>query len=37
MIQTVDTLITYGLIAALMLAGVAASAIYEKWLERKTK
>ena len=37
MIQVIDTLITYGLIAVLMLAGVAASAIYEKWLERKTK
>jgi len=29
MIQVIDTLITYGLIAVLMLAGVLASAIYE--------
>jgi len=36
MIQTIDTLITYGLIAVLMLAGVLASAIYEA-IERKTK
>mgnify|MGYP001234822543 CR=1 FL=1 len=36
MIQTVDTLITYGLIAVLMLAGVLASAIYEA-IERNTK
>lgn len=36
MAQTIDTLITYGLIAVLMLAGVLASAIYEHY-ERKTK
>lgn len=36
MIQVIDTLITYGLIAVLMLAGVLASAIYEA-TERKTK
>lgn len=35
--QTIDTLITYGLIAVLMLAGVLASAIYEKWQERRAK
>jgi len=37
MIQTIDTLITYGLIAVLMLAGVLASAIYEHYSERKPK
>ena len=37
MTQTIDTLITYGLIAGLMLAGVLASAIYEHYNERKTK
>ena len=37
MTQTIDTLITYGLIAVLMLGGVLASAIYEAVLERKTK
>ena len=36
MIQTIDTLITYGLIAVLMLAGVLASAIYEH-IERSKK
>jgi hypothetical protein len=35
--QTIDILITFSIIAVLMLAGVVASAIYEKWLERKTK
>ncbi len=35
--QTIDTLITYGLIAMLMLAGVLASAIYEHYSERITK
>ena len=37
MIQVIDTLITYGLIAVLMLAGVLASAVYEYYSERKTK
>lgn len=35
--QTIDTLITFGLIAVLMLAGVVASAIYEHYNERKAK
>jgi len=34
--QTIDTLITFVIIAVLMLAGVLASAIYEA-VERKTK
>ena len=37
MTQTIDTLITYGLIAVLMLAGVVASAIYEHYNERKAR
>ena len=37
MIQVIDTLITYGLIAVLMLAGVVASAIYEHYNERKAR
>ena len=37
MTQTIDTLITYGLIAGVMLIGVLASAVYEKWQERKQK
>ena len=36
MIQVIDTLITYGLIAVLMLAGVLASAVYEH-IERSCK
>ena len=36
MIQVIDTLITYGLIAVLMLAGVLASAVYEH-IERSKK
>ena len=36
MATLIDTLITYGLIAVLMLAGVLASAIYEA-IERNTK
>lgn len=34
--QIIDTLITFSIIAVLMLAGVLASAIYEA-IERKTK
>ena len=30
MTQTIDTLITFSIIAVLMLAGVLASAIYER-------
>ena len=37
MIQTVDTLITYGLIAGVMFIGVLASAVYEAIQERKMK
>ena len=37
MTQTIDTLITFSIIAVLMLAGVLASAIYEHYNERKTK
>ena len=33
----IDTLITFGIIAVLMLAGVLASAIYEYYNERRTK
>ena len=33
----IDTLITFGIIAVLMLAGVLASAIYEHYNERKAK
>ena len=35
MIQVIDTLITYGLIAGVMLIGVLASAVYERITERK--
>lgn len=31
----IDTLISVSLISAVMLIGVLASAVYEKWLERK--
>jgi len=37
MTQTIDTLITFSIIAVLMLAGVLASAIYEKWSEINAK
>ncbi len=37
MTQTIDTLITYGLIAGVMLIGVIASAVYEAIQERKSK
>lgn len=36
MTQTIDTLITFSIIAVLMLAGVLASAIYEH-IERSSK
>ena len=36
MTQTIDTLITFSIIAVLMLAGVLASAIYEH-IERRKK
>jgi len=36
MTQTIDTLITFSIIAVLMLAGVLASAIYEH-IERSKK
>ena len=32
-----DTLISATVISAVMLAGVLASAAYEKWIERKSK
>jgi len=31
----IDTLISAAIVSAVMLTGVLASAIYEKWLERK--
>ena len=34
MTQTIDTLITFSIIAGVMLIGVLASAVYEKWQER---
>lgn len=37
MTQTIDTLITFSIIAVLMLAGVLASAIYEHYNERNSK
>ena len=37
MTQTIDTLITFSIIAVLMLAGVLASAIYEHYNERSSK
>jgi hypothetical protein len=33
----IDTLISAAIIAAVMLTGVLASAIYEKWQERSQK
>jgi len=33
----IDTLISASLISLVMLAGVLASAIYEKWQERRAK
>jgi hypothetical protein len=35
--QFIDTLISASLVSAVMLAGVLASAIYEKWSERSKK
>lgn len=35
--QFIDTLISAGLISSVMLVGVLASAIYEKWLSRRAK
>jgi len=37
MAQFIDTLISASIIAAVMLVGVLASAIYEKWQERRAK
>lgn len=34
MAQLIDTLISASLVSAVMLVGVLASAIYEKWSER---
>lgn len=33
----IDTLISASLVSLVMLVGVLASAIYEKWQERKAK
>ena len=33
----IDTLISASLVSLVMLAGVLASAVYEKWQERKQK
>ena len=33
----IDTLISASLVSLVMLAGVLASAIYEKWIERSKK
>jgi hypothetical protein len=33
----IDTLISAAIIATVMLTGVLASAIYEKWQERRAK
>lgn len=33
----IDTLISASIVSAVMLVGVLASAIYEKWLERNKK
>jgi hypothetical protein len=33
----IDTLISASLVSLVMLVGVLASAIYEKWQERKSK
>ena len=33
----IDTLISASLVSLVMLAGVLASAVYEKWQERKSK
>ena len=33
----IDTLISATVISAVMLVGVLASAVYEKWQERKSK
>jgi hypothetical protein len=35
--QFIDTLISASIVSLVMLAGVLASAIYEKWQERKSK
>ena len=35
--QFIDTIISASLIAGVMLIGVLASAVYEKWQERKQK
>jgi hypothetical protein len=37
MAQFIDTLISASLVSLVMLVGVLASAIYEKWSERKSK
>jgi hypothetical protein len=37
MATIIDTLISASIVSAVMLAGVLASAIYEKWQERKSK
>ena len=37
MAQFIDTLISASLVSLVMLVGVLASAIYEKWQERKSK
>ncbi len=33
----IDTLISAAIVSAVMLTGVLASAIYEKWQERRAK
>ena len=33
----IDTLISASLVSLVMLVGVLASAVYEKWSERKSK
>jgi hypothetical protein len=33
----IDTLISASLVSLVMLVGVLASAVYEKWQERKSK
>lgn len=37
MTHFIDTIISASLIAGVMLIGVLASAVYEKWQERKQK
>lgn len=37
MAQFIDTLISAVMVSGVMLVGVLASAIYEKWCERKAK